>query len=126
LKFKQCVFVTGLVLASFAPAYAQRAEVSGIIGWTFADGVEGDARLAGDGNLYDRVVFGYVRDMIYAFPNLHWSDLWKALPQMEVFPWIFNVADSLLCTGVGAMFVYTTFRKAPAPNHLAPAEVATK
>ena len=29
--------------------------MSGIIGWTLADGVEGDARLAGDGNLYDRV-----------------------------------------------------------------------
>ena len=25
------------------------------MGWTFADGVSGDARLAGDGNLYDRV-----------------------------------------------------------------------
>jgi signal peptidase II len=78
------------------------------------------------GNLYDRIVFGYVRDMIYAFPNLHWSDLWKALPQMEVFPWIFNVADSMLCTGVGAMFLYTTFRKAPATTPTAPAEVATK
>lgn len=55
MKFKQCAVVIGLVLASFAPAYAQRAEVSGIIGWTLADGVEGDARLAGDGNLYDRV-----------------------------------------------------------------------
>ena len=55
MRFKQCVVATGLVLASFAPAYAQRAEVSGIIGWTLADGVEGDARLAGDGNLYDRV-----------------------------------------------------------------------
>ena len=53
--FKQCAVVTGLVLASFAPAYAQRAEVSGIFGWTLSDGVEGDARLAGDGNLYDRV-----------------------------------------------------------------------
>ena len=29
--------------------------MSGIFGWTLADGVEGDARLAGDGNLYDRV-----------------------------------------------------------------------
>jgi lipoprotein signal peptidase len=47
------------------------------------------------GNLYDRVAFGYVRDMIYILPNL------------DVFPWIFNIADSLLCTGVGGMFAYT-------------------
>ncbi|MGN6725751.1 MAG: signal peptidase II [Tepidisphaeraceae bacterium] len=49
------------------------------------------------GNLYDRMVFGYVRDMIYALPEWH------------IFPWIFNIADSLLCTGVGGMFVYTLF-----------------
>jgi signal peptidase II len=30
----------------------------------------------------------------------------------EVFPWIFNVADSLLCVGVGLIFVYT-LRGAP-------------
>jgi len=49
------------------------------------------------GNLYDRLVFGYVRDMIYALTR------WK------VFPWIFNVADSLLCVGVGIMIVYSLF-----------------
>ena len=46
------------------------------------------------GNLYDRVQFGYVRDMIHA------------LPAWGVFPWIFNVADSLLCVGVGLLLVY--------------------
>jgi signal peptidase II len=50
------------------------------------------------GNLYDRVKYGYVRDMIHAFPNSH------------VFPWIFNVADSLLCTGVFLMIVYSLFQ----------------
>ena len=40
------------------------------------------------GNLYDRIHFGFVRDMIYVFPR--WG----------IFPYIFNVADSLLCTGV--------------------------
>jgi len=38
-----------------APAFAQKAEISGLFGWTLSDGVEGDARLAGDGNLYDTV-----------------------------------------------------------------------
>lgn len=43
------------------------------------------------GNLYDRVLLGYVRDMIYV------------LPKWGLFPWIFNVADSLLCIGVAGM-----------------------
>jgi signal peptidase II len=45
------------------------------------------------GNLYDRATYNYVRDMIHIFPR------W------EVFPWIFNVADSLLCVGVFLMIV---------------------
>jgi signal peptidase II len=68
------------------------------------------------GNMYDRLTFGYVRDMIHGLPGVHWP-AWIAdrLPQhwrpasgqpMEVFPWIFNVADSLLCVGVAAMIVY--------------------
>lgn len=44
------------------------------------------------GNMYDRVQYGYVRDMIHALPR------WPKL-----FPWIFNVADMMLCTGVGLM-----------------------
>ena len=47
------------------------------------------------GNMYDRFSFGYVRDMIYAVPR--WG----------VFLWIFNVADVLLCVGVGLIFVYS-------------------
>jgi signal peptidase II len=48
------------------------------------------------GNLYDRVTLGYVRDMIHALPG------WK-----NFFPWVFNVADSCLCTGVGLMVIYS-------------------
>jgi signal peptidase II len=53
------------------------------------------------GNLYDRVVFGYVRDMIHALPR------WPTL-----FRWIFNIADSLLCTGVALMLVHSVFFQA--------------
>ena len=74
------------------------------------------------GNLYDRMVFGYVRDMIYAFPGIRWSSLYHALPDFEVFPWIFNVADSMLCTGVAGMFVYTTFRREPMTQTLTATE----
>jgi signal peptidase II len=50
------------------------------------------------GNLYDRYHYGYVRDMIHAVPR--WPNL---------FPWVFNVADSLLCVGVFFMIVYSLF-----------------
>jgi signal peptidase II len=62
------------------------------------------------GNMYDRVVYGYVRDMIHALP------MWP-----HFFPWIFNVADSLLCVGVGLMLVYSMFHS-PGPSTVKPAE----
>jgi signal peptidase II len=59
------------------------------------------------GNLYDRIMLGYVRDMIHALPR--WPHL---------FPWIFNVADSLLCVGVSLMILYNLLTPADAapPN----------
>ena len=66
------------------------------------------------GNLYDRIVFGYVRDMIYILPR------WP-----RVFPWIFNVADSMLCVGVFLMIVYSFIRSSdsrPATTGLEPAQ----
>jgi signal peptidase II len=57
------------------------------------------------GNLYDRAVYGYVRDMIHALPR------WPTL-----FPYIFNVADSLLCVGVFLMVVYSFFHKPAAAD----------
>jgi signal peptidase II len=59
------------------------------------------------GNMYDRVRFGFVRDMIYIFPS-------RILFGREVFPWIFNVADSLLCVGVALIFLYSL--RAPKEN----------
>lgn len=56
------------------------------------------------GNLYDRLMFGAVRDMLYLFPGvkLPWGMHW---PQFlggsdELYPWIFNLADAALCVGV--------------------------
>ena len=60
------------------------------------------------GNMYDRVAFGYVRDMIYALPQ------WPRL-----FPWIFNVADSLLCVGVALLMVYSFFHPPRKEAHAA-------
>jgi signal peptidase II len=68
------------------------------------------------GNMYDRVVYGYVRDMIHALPGWSWPGAWQVpllnypdMPDSRVFPFIFNVADSLLCTGVFLMIVYSLF-----------------
>ena len=68
------------------------------------------------GNMYDRIVYGSVRDMIHAVPGWHWpAGVHHALHflPIDVFPYIFNVADSLLCVGVGVMLVYS-FVVAPA------------
>ncbi|MBV8780411.1 MAG: signal peptidase II [Phycisphaerae bacterium] len=64
------------------------------------------------GHMYDRIEFAHVRDMIYALPGWRWP-AWvhHLLPMLpaEVFPWIFNVADTLLCIGVFLMFCYTSW-----------------
>jgi len=75
------------------------------------------------GNMYDRFRHGYVRDMIYALPDWAWPGTWQvplinypASPHREVFPWIFNVADVFLCTGVGLMLAHQVllyFRRTP-------------
>ena len=57
------------------------------------------------GNMYYRYHYCYVRDMIHALPR--WPN---------AFPWIFNVADSLLCVGVFLMIVYSLFLAPKVPD----------
>ncbi|MHC5113605.1 MAG: signal peptidase II [Planctomycetota bacterium] len=58
------------------------------------------------GNLYDRLQFGVVRDMLWLFPDvklpfgLHWPDGADGL-----YPWIFNVADVCLVGGLLVLMV---------------------
>jgi opacity protein-like surface antigen len=54
---RRVLAVTVAVLAlSAGPAMAQgKVEISGLIGWTFSDGVKGAATTAPDGNTYDAV-----------------------------------------------------------------------
>lgn len=52
---KRVMAMAAVAVFMSAPAFAQKAEISGLFGWTLSDGVEGDAILAGDGNLYDTV-----------------------------------------------------------------------
>jgi signal peptidase II len=77
------------------------------------------------GNLYDRVCLGYVRDMIHIFPGRrfpptiadHLPAFW-ATP--EWFPWIFNIADSFLCVGVGLMLIHSLIHGGPEKAAQAP------
>lgn len=54
------------------------------------------------GNLFDRLAFGRVRDMIQFMPGRHlpngWT--WPGTNNPEMFPWVFNVADVLLLVGM--------------------------
>ncbi|MEC8321703.1 MAG: signal peptidase II [Planctomycetota bacterium] len=61
----------------------------------------------GLGNLYDRLVFGAVRDFLHMFPR---RDLPLGLSwprgDTEVFPWVFNVADVELLVGMCLLLIH--------------------
>ncbi|MBB6428672.1 signal peptidase II [Algisphaera agarilytica] len=60
------------------------------------------------GNLYDRVLYRAVRDMLHMFPGVH-LPFGLAWPGgiTEVWPWIFNIADVALLAGVGLVLILT-------------------
>jgi signal peptidase II len=105
------VLAIGFLLYLFATSLPRQRLYQVIVGMLLAGVL---------GNLYDRVVFGYVRDMIFMLPGRTWP-AWMAdaLPsgwtwtRAQIFPWIFNVADAFLCVGVGLMLVYSLFASQP-------------
>ena len=66
------------------------------------------------GNLYDRVRFAAVRDMLHMLPDVD-LPLGLAWPGgvTEVWPWIFNLADVALLAGVGLVLI-VSWRSEPA------------
>jgi len=99
------VSVVAIVVLSYMFAWSENQRLYQVILGMLLAGVLG--------NLYDRLKFGYVRDMIKGLPQ--WPNL---------FPWIFNIADSLLCTGVGLLLIHTlmfhTEHKKPKPDGAEP------
>jgi signal peptidase II len=86
-----------------------------IAGWIFAKNTTKSSTIAhiglglvlggGLGNLYDRIFIGRVRDFMHMFPDRHLPFSWPG-GSNEWFPWIFNVGDVLLLTGMGLLMIY--------------------
>lgn len=66
------------------------------------------------GNLYDRAMYGVVRDMIHLLPGVDlpfgWS--WPG-DQRAAYPWVFNVADMYLNAGIWPLVIGTLFQRKP-------------
>ena len=91
-----------LVFGRFTTARDRAAHVA--LGLILAGGL---------GNLYDRLVFGRVRDFIQVLPGRRlpngWT--WPGSDNPEMFPWVFNVADVLLLVGMIVLMVHINRRE---------------
>jgi signal peptidase II len=64
----------------------------------------------GAGNLYDRIIYGVVRDFLHMLPGRHlpfgwrWPHWFGGSP--ELFPWVFNIADVMLLTGMAMVLLH--------------------
>lgn len=59
----------------------------------------------GLGNLYDRLVYGCVRDFIHPLPGVEWPFGWTILNRKEIWPYVSNVADAVLLIGIAILVV---------------------
>jgi len=70
----------------------------------------------GLGNLYDRLLYGCVRDFLHPLPGvpLPFGLTWPG-GEGELWPWVSNVADALLLVGIGVLMVklWTAPRETP-------------
>ncbi|MFT3786290.1 MAG: signal peptidase II [Tepidisphaeraceae bacterium] len=102
---KQLVFVAVSVLATVFLAFLfgkSRSKLEQVLLGLLLAGVLG--------NMIDRVAYNYVRDFLFLLPTTSWPGTWNlgnypgTGPRL-VFPYIFNVADVLLCCGVAVLLL---------------------
>ncbi len=79
----------------------------------------------GIGNLYDRLVFGCVRDFIHPLPGmkLPFGLTWPGGGSDEVWPYVSNIADLYLLIGIGLLLIYTWTQ--PDPKAVAKKETSS-
>jgi len=84
------------VFARFTRANALLAHVA--IGLILAGGI---------GNLYDRIMYSVVRDFLHMLPDYPLPFSWNwPNGSPHLFPWVFNVADMMLLTGMGLLMIH--------------------
>lgn len=101
---KRWMFIgfTAVVLLIAVYSYAKYASPASR--WTpFAVGL---VVSGGIGNLYDRIVYGCVRDFLHPLAGLEfpWNIRWPH-GSPEVWPYVSNVADAALLVGIGILIV---------------------
>lgn len=106
------VLVAVIVFARWTKASARATHVA--IALVLAGGV---------GNLYDRFFYGAVRDFLHMLPRWHlpFGFRWPGSATAEVFPWVFNIADAMLLSGMALLLILmhrseTQRRSAPSPS----------
>jgi signal peptidase II len=60
----------------------------------------------GLGNLYDRLVYGCVRDFIHPLPDWKWPGGFSVRGNTAIWPYVSNVADLLLLIGIAILLVH--------------------
>ncbi|MBX3378960.1 MAG: signal peptidase II [Phycisphaeraceae bacterium] len=71
----------------------------------------------GLGNLYDRLVYGCVRDFIHPLPKVTW---WGST--REIWPYVSNVADLFLLVGIALLLWHAWMGERAAKHRSAPVE----
>ncbi len=93
------VLATAIGIFAFAAMTSTRQWLAHIgIGLVLAGGI---------GNLYDRIVYGVVRDFLHMLPDWHlpFGLTWFG-GASQVFPWVFNIADVLLLAGMAMLLIH--------------------